>query len=64
MVFRSDQIRPDRVARAEVTHGKVVEKPGYKKACTLYSSKALFQVLMMAGLSAVTWYMSLHCQLT
>lgn len=35
------------------TYGKVVEKPGYRKADTSYSSKALFQVLMMAGLSAV-----------
>jgi len=36
------------------TYGKVVEKPGYRKADTSYSSKALSQVLMMAGLSAVT----------
>ena len=36
------------------TYGKVVEKPGYRKADTSYSSKALFQVLMMAGLSAFT----------
>jgi len=38
----------------DCTYGKVVEKPGYRKAETSYSSKALSQVLMMAGLSAFT----------
>lgn len=38
---------------ANGTHGRVVVKPGYRKADTLYCSKCSFQVLTICGLSAV-----------